>query len=155
MIFFGDCICVSVIFENTKNAIYYDVLTLFLLFSASVPLPNRRNDSLESDNQQRLLKTLETITNRLKRTLRKAPLYSFQFSSEMIIADSNSLEEGRAVLFCRPGSVLKGRMCGKGTCAFLLCPICWLKFHSPPCVLFLFFSFIVFYYTLQQSTKYI
>ncbi|XP_073447245.1 sushi, von Willebrand factor type A, EGF and pentraxin domain-containing protein 1 isoform X2 [Aquarana catesbeiana] len=100
--------------------------------TASVPLPNRRNDSLESDNQQRLLKTLETITNRLKRTLRKAPLYSFQFSSEMIIADSNSLEEGRAVLFCRPGSVLKGRMCvncPKGTFYSLehnMCESCWI-----------------------------
>ncbi|XP_068090442.1 sushi, von Willebrand factor type A, EGF and pentraxin domain-containing protein 1 isoform X2 [Hyperolius riggenbachi] len=100
--------------------------------TASVPLPDRRNDSLESDNQERLLKALETITNRLKRTLRKAPLYSFQFSSEMIVADSNSLEEGKAVLYCRPGSVLKGRMCvncPKGTFYSLehnTCESCWI-----------------------------
>ncbi|KAM4808468.1 sushi, von Willebrand factor type A, EGF and pentraxin domain-containing protein 1 [Rhinophrynus dorsalis] len=100
--------------------------------SASVPLPERRNDTLESENQQRLLTTLETITNRLKRILRKEPLYSFQFSSEMIIADSNSLEEGKAILFCRPGSVLKGRMCvncPKGTYYSLennACESCWI-----------------------------
>ncbi|XP_069622657.1 sushi, von Willebrand factor type A, EGF and pentraxin domain-containing protein 1 [Ranitomeya imitator] len=100
--------------------------------SASVPLPERRNDTVESSNQERLLKTLETITNRLKRTLRKEPLNSFHFSSEMIVADSNSLEEGRAVLFCRPGSVLKGRMCvncPKGTFYSLehnTCESCWI-----------------------------
>ncbi|XP_053558647.1 sushi, von Willebrand factor type A, EGF and pentraxin domain-containing protein 1 [Bombina bombina] len=100
--------------------------------TASVPLPDRRNDTMESENQQRLLKTLETITNRLKRTLKKEPLYSFQFSSEMIIADTNSLESGRAVLFCRPGSMLKGRMCvncPKGTYYSLehnTCESCWI-----------------------------
>ncbi|KAM4706820.1 sushi, von Willebrand factor type A, EGF and pentraxin domain-containing protein 1 [Discoglossus pictus] len=100
--------------------------------TASVPLPDRRNDTMESENQQRLLKTLETITNRLKRTLRKQPLYSFQFSSEMITADSNSLESGKAFLFCRPGSVLKGRMCvncPKGTYYSLehnTCESCWI-----------------------------
>ncbi|KAM9329386.1 sushi, von Willebrand factor type A, EGF and pentraxin domain-containing protein 1 [Gastrophryne carolinensis] len=100
--------------------------------SASVPLPDSRNDTLELDNQQRLLKTLEAITNRLKRTLRKEPLYSFQFSSEMMIADSNSLEEGRAILYCRPGSVLKGRLCvncPKGTFYSLehnACESCWI-----------------------------
>ncbi|MEE6459030.1 hypothetical protein FKM82_000515 [Ascaphus truei] len=100
--------------------------------TASVPLPDRRNDSVESENQQRLLKTLETITNRLKRTLRKEPLYSFQFSSEMIVADSNSLEGSKVFLFCRPGSVLKGRMCVNcpmGTYYSLehyTCESCWI-----------------------------
>ncbi|XP_053321831.1 sushi, von Willebrand factor type A, EGF and pentraxin domain-containing protein 1 [Spea bombifrons] len=100
--------------------------------TASVPLPTRRNDTLESENQHRLLKTLETITNRLKRTLRKEPLHTIQFSSEVIIADSNSLEEGKAFLFCRPGTVLKGRMCvncPKGTYYSLehnTCESCWI-----------------------------
>ncbi|CAH2293998.1 sushi, von Willebrand factor type A, EGF and pentraxin domain-containing 1 [Pelobates cultripes] len=100
--------------------------------TASVPLPDRRNDTLESENQQRLLKTLETITNRLKRTLRKEPLNMIEFSSEVIIADSNSLEDGKAFLFCRPGSVLKGRMCvncPKGTFYSLehnTCESCWI-----------------------------
>lgn len=80
---------------------------------ASVPLPDERNDTLELENQRRLLKTLETITNRLNRTLNKEPMYSFQFASELIVADSNSLETEKAFLFCRPGSVLRGRMCGK------------------------------------------
>ncbi|PKU44337.1 von willebrand factor type egf and pentraxin domain-containing protein 1 [Limosa lapponica baueri] len=78
---------------------------------ASVPLPDERNDTLELENQRRLLKTLETITNRLNRTLNKEPMYSFQFASELIVADSNSLETEKAFLFCRPGSVLRGRMC--------------------------------------------
>lgn len=56
---------------------------------------------------------LEQLTNRLKRTLSKQPLSNFHLSSEMIIADPKSLESKRASLFCRPGSVLKGRMCGE------------------------------------------
>lgn len=56
---------------------------------------------------------LEQLTNRLKRTLSKQPLSNYHLSSEMIIADPKSLESKRASLFCRPGSVLKGRMCGE------------------------------------------
>lgn len=56
---------------------------------------------------------LEQLTNRLKRTLAKQPLSSFHMSSEMIVADPKSLEGKRASLYCRPGSVLKGRMCGE------------------------------------------
>ncbi|KAG8455052.1 hypothetical protein GDO86_001318 [Hymenochirus boettgeri] len=99
--------------------------------TAMIPLPDQRNDTAELENQQRLLRTLETITNRLKRILRKEPLHSFQFSSEMIIADSNSLEDRKAILFCRPGTVLKGRMCvncPKGTYYSLehhACESCW------------------------------
>lgn len=85
-----------------------------------MPLPDERNDTLEWENQQRLLKTLETITNRLKRTLNKEPMYSFQFASELVVADSNSLETEKAFLFCRPGSVLRGRMCGKPNAYCLL-----------------------------------
>ncbi|KAL8203033.1 UNVERIFIED_CONTAM: Sushi, von Willebrand factor type A, EGF and pentraxin domain-containing protein 1 [Gekko kuhli] len=88
-------------------------IKLIFNITASVPLPDERNDTLELENQQRLLKTLETITNRLKRTLNKDPMYSFQFSSELLVADTNSLEAEKAFLFCRPGSVLRGRMCGK------------------------------------------
>ncbi|EMP30778.1 Sushi, von Willebrand factor type A, EGF and pentraxin domain-containing protein 1 [Chelonia mydas] len=86
-------------------------IKLIFNITASVPLPSERNDTVESENQQRLLKTLETITNRLKRTLNKEPMYSFQFASELVVADSNSLETEKAFLFCRPGSVLRGRMC--------------------------------------------
>ncbi|XP_067409310.1 sushi, von Willebrand factor type A, EGF and pentraxin domain-containing protein 1 isoform X1 [Emydura macquarii macquarii] len=86
-------------------------IKLIFNITASVPLPDERNDTVESENQQRLLKTLETITNRLKRTLNKEPMYSFQFASELVVADSNSLETEKAFLFCRPGSVLRGRMC--------------------------------------------
>lgn len=64
-------------------------------------------------NQKRLLRTLEQLTNRLKRTLAKQPLSSFHVSSEMIVADPKSLESKKAFLSCRPGSVLKGRMCGE------------------------------------------
>lgn len=64
-------------------------------------------------NQKRLLRTLEQLTNRLKRTLAKQPLSSFHVSSEMIVADPKSLESKKPSLFCRPGSVLKGRMCGE------------------------------------------
>ncbi|EGW02022.1 Sushi, von Willebrand factor type A, EGF and pentraxin domain-containing protein 1 [Cricetulus griseus] len=74
-------------------------------------ITEERNDTLELENQQRLIKTLETITNRLKSTLNKEPMYSFRLASEMVVADSNSLETEKAFLFCRPGSVLRGRMC--------------------------------------------
>uniref|UniRef100_A0A672YPJ6 Sushi, von Willebrand factor type A, EGF and pentraxin domain-containing protein 1 n=1 Tax=Sphaeramia orbicularis TaxID=375764 RepID=A0A672YPJ6_9TELE len=83
-------------------------------------------------NQKRLLRTLEQLTNRLRRTLSKQPLSSFHLSSEMIVADPKSLESKRASLFCRPGSVLKGRMCVQcpvGTYFSLEyndCESCWL-----------------------------
>lgn len=67
---------------------------------------------MEVANQRRLLRTLEQLTNRLKRTLARQPLSSFHVSSEMIVADPRSLEGRRAFLSCRPGSVLRGRMCG-------------------------------------------
>ncbi|KAJ7408534.1 hypothetical protein BTVI_59212 [Pitangus sulphuratus] len=88
-------------------------IKLIFNITASVPLPDERNDTLELENQRRLLKTLETITNRLNRTLHKEPMYSFQFASELIVADTNSLETEKAFLFCRPGSVLRGRMCAQ------------------------------------------
>ncbi|XP_067379775.1 sushi, von Willebrand factor type A, EGF and pentraxin domain-containing protein 1 isoform X2 [Channa argus] len=91
-------------------------IQIFFNISASIPLPLSRNDSIEVANQKRLLRTLEQLTNRLKRTLAKQPLSSFHVSSEMIVADPKSLESKRASLFCRPGSVLKGRMC-------VLCPV--------------------------------
>ncbi|XP_029470754.1 sushi, von Willebrand factor type A, EGF and pentraxin domain-containing protein 1 [Rhinatrema bivittatum] len=104
-----------------------------LIFNiTAVPLPEERNDTLEMENQRRLLKTLETITNRLKRTLNKEPMYTFQFASELVVADSNSLESERAFLFCRPGSVLKGRMCVNcppGTyysLEHITCESCWI-----------------------------
>ncbi|XP_070287020.1 sushi, von Willebrand factor type A, EGF and pentraxin domain-containing protein 1 [Myotis yumanensis] len=81
--------------------------------TASVPLPDERNDTIEFQNQRRLINTLETITNHLKMTLDKEPMYSFQLASEILVADSNSLETEKAFLFCRPGSVLRGRMCVK------------------------------------------
>ncbi|XP_010084896.1 PREDICTED: sushi, von Willebrand factor type A, EGF and pentraxin domain-containing protein 1-like, partial [Pterocles gutturalis] len=59
-------------------------IKLIFNITASVPLPDERNDTLELENQRRLLKTLETITNRLNRTLNKEPMYSFQFASELI-----------------------------------------------------------------------
>ncbi|KAF2979409.1 hypothetical protein EK904_006478 [Melospiza melodia maxima] len=86
-------------------------IKLIFNITASVPLPDERNDTVELENQRRLLKTLETITNRLNRTLNKEPMYSFQFASELIVADTNSLDTEKAFLFCRPGSVLRGRMC--------------------------------------------
>ncbi|XP_076997754.1 sushi, von Willebrand factor type A, EGF and pentraxin domain-containing protein 1 isoform X2 [Tamandua tetradactyla] len=79
--------------------------------TASVLLPDERNDTLELENQQRLIKTLDSITNQLKTILNKEPMYSFQLASEMLVADSNSLETQKAVLLCRPGSVMRGRMC--------------------------------------------
>lgn len=98
---------------SLKHHVRVYVSFCLVFISASVPLPDERNDTLELENQRRLIKTLETITNRLKRTLNKEPMYSFQLASEMLIADSNSLETEKAFLFCRPGSVLRGRMCGK------------------------------------------
>uniref|UniRef100_A0A3P8S3J5 Sushi, von Willebrand factor type A, EGF and pentraxin domain-containing protein 1 n=1 Tax=Amphiprion percula TaxID=161767 RepID=A0A3P8S3J5_AMPPE len=97
----------------------------------SIPLPLSRNDSVEVANQKRLLRTLEQLTNRLKRTLAKQPLSSFHLSSEMIVADPKSLESKKASLYCRPGSVLKGRMCQcpVGTYFSLEyneCESCWL-----------------------------
>ncbi|XP_063042299.1 sushi, von Willebrand factor type A, EGF and pentraxin domain-containing protein 1 isoform X3 [Engraulis encrasicolus] len=100
--------------------------------TASIPLPVRRNDSVEVVNQRRLLKALEQLTNRLKRTLAKQPFTSFSVSSEMIVADPKSLESRRAALYCRPGSVLKGRMCVQcplGTYFSLEygeCESCWI-----------------------------
>lgn len=82
-------------------------------FPASIPLPLSRNDSAEIVNQKRLLRALEQLTNRLKRTLSKQPFSTFHVSSEMIVADPKSLESKKAALYCRPGSVLKGRVCGE------------------------------------------
>ncbi|XP_062305372.1 sushi, von Willebrand factor type A, EGF and pentraxin domain-containing protein 1 isoform X1 [Osmerus eperlanus] len=99
--------------------------------TATIPLPTSRNDSVEVANQKRLLRTLEQLTNRLKRTLSKQPLSSFRVASEMIVSDPKSLESRRAALFCRPGSVLKGRMCVQcpvGTyysLEFGECESCW------------------------------
>ncbi|XP_069487009.1 sushi, von Willebrand factor type A, EGF and pentraxin domain-containing protein 1 isoform X2 [Ambystoma mexicanum] len=107
-------------------------IKLIFNITASVPLPDKRNDTLELENQRRLLKTLETITNRLKRTLNKEPMYSFHVASEVVVADSNSLESEKAFLFCRPGTVLKGRMCVNcpvGTYYSLehhTCESCWI-----------------------------
>ncbi|KAG8130469.1 hypothetical protein E2320_017145, partial [Naja naja] len=107
-------------------------IKLIFNITATIPLPDKRNDSLEAENQQRLLKTLERITNRLKRTLNKHPMYSFQLSSELLIADINSLEAEKAFLFCKPGSVLRGRMCVNcplGTYYSLehhACESCWI-----------------------------
>uniref|UniRef100_A0A8C7FXD6 Sushi, von Willebrand factor type A, EGF and pentraxin domain-containing protein 1 n=1 Tax=Oncorhynchus kisutch TaxID=8019 RepID=A0A8C7FXD6_ONCKI len=87
-------------------------IQIFFNITASIPQPSSRNDSVEVANQKRLLRILEQLTNRLKRTLAKQPLSSYHVSSEMIVvADPKSLESKRASLFCRPGSVLKGRMC--------------------------------------------
>ncbi|KAM4536515.1 sushi, von Willebrand factor type A, EGF and pentraxin domain-containing protein 1 [Odontesthes bonariensis] len=111
--------------RDQKIQIYFNI-------TASIPLPLSRNDSTEVANQKRLLRTLELLTNRLKRTLAKQPLSSFHVSSEMIVADPKSLESKRASLFCRPGSVLKGRMCVQcpvGTYFSLEyneCESCWL-----------------------------
>ncbi|KAM9717511.1 LOW QUALITY PROTEIN: sushi, von Willebrand factor type A, EGF and pentraxin domain-containing protein 1 [Menidia menidia] len=111
--------------RDQKIQIYFNI-------TASIPLPLARNDSVEVANQKRLLRTLELLTNRLKRTLAKQPLSSFQVSSQMLVADPKSLEGRRASLFCRPGSVLKGRMCVQcpvGTYFSLEhgeCESCWL-----------------------------
>ncbi|XP_074480016.1 sushi, von Willebrand factor type A, EGF and pentraxin domain-containing protein 1 isoform X1 [Sebastes fasciatus] len=107
-------------------------IQIFFNITASIPLPLSRNDSIEVANQKRLLRTLEQLTNRLKRTLAKQPLSSFHVSSEMIVADPKSLESRKPSLFCRPGSVLKGRMCVQcpvGTYFSLEyneCESCWL-----------------------------
>lgn len=93
--------------------LYASLCSLFSTFPASIPLPQSRNDSIEVANQKRLLRTLEQLTNRLKRTLAKQPLSSFHVSSQMIVADPKSLESKRAFLSCRPGSMLRGRMCGE------------------------------------------
>ncbi|XP_017288668.1 sushi, von Willebrand factor type A, EGF and pentraxin domain-containing protein 1 isoform X3 [Kryptolebias marmoratus] len=111
--------------RDHKIQIYFNI-------TASIPLPLSRNDSVEVANQKRLLRTLEHLTNRLKRTLAKQPLSSFHLSSEMIVSDPRSLESKKASLFCRPGSVLKGRMCVQcpvGTYFSLEyneCESCWL-----------------------------
>uniref|UniRef100_A0A3Q2PYT7 Sushi, von Willebrand factor type A, EGF and pentraxin domain containing 1 n=1 Tax=Fundulus heteroclitus TaxID=8078 RepID=A0A3Q2PYT7_FUNHE len=111
--------------RDHKIQIYFNI-------TASIPLPLSRNDSVEVANQKRLLRTLEQLTNRLKRTLAKQPLSSYHVSSEMIVADPRSLESKKASLFCRPGSVLKGRMCVQcpvGTYFSLEhneCESCWL-----------------------------
>ncbi|XP_035004474.2 sushi, von Willebrand factor type A, EGF and pentraxin domain-containing protein 1 isoform X2 [Hippoglossus stenolepis] len=107
-------------------------IQIFFNITASIPLPLSRNDSIEVANQKRLLRTLEQLTNRLRRTLARQPLSSFHVTSEMIVADPKSLESRRASLFCRPGSVLKGRMCVQcpvGTYFSLEyneCESCWL-----------------------------
>nr|XP_057922474.1 sushi, von Willebrand factor type A, EGF and pentraxin domain-containing protein 1 isoform X2 [Doryrhamphus excisus] len=107
-------------------------IQIFFNITASIPLPLSRNDSIEVANQRRLLRTLEQLTNRLKRTLARQPLSSFHLSSEMIVADPKSLDSKRASLFCRPGSVLKGRMCVQcpvGTYFSLEyneCESCWI-----------------------------
>ncbi|KAM6949553.1 LOW QUALITY PROTEIN: sushi, von Willebrand factor type A, EGF and pentraxin domain-containing protein 1 [Aplochiton taeniatus] len=107
-------------------------IQIFFNITASIPLPLSRNDSVEVANQKRLLRTLEQLTNRLKRTLAKQPLSSFHVRSEMILSDPKSLEGKRASLFCRPGSVLIGRMCVRcpvGTYFSLEhreCESCWL-----------------------------
>lgn len=89
------------------------LFTLLHFLPANIPLPQSRNDSVEVANQKRLLRTLEQLTNRLKRTLAKQPLSSFHVSSQMIVADPKSLESKKAFLSCRPGSMLRGRMCGE------------------------------------------
>ncbi|XP_008426204.1 sushi, von Willebrand factor type A, EGF and pentraxin domain-containing protein 1 isoform X1 [Poecilia reticulata] len=111
--------------KDHKIQIYFNI-------TASIPLPLSRNDSVEVANQKRLLRTLEQLTNRLKRTLAKQPLSSYHISSEIIVSDPKSLESKKASLFCRPGSVLKGRMCVQcpvGTYFSLEhneCESCWL-----------------------------
>ncbi|KAJ3584915.1 hypothetical protein NHX12_013638 [Muraenolepis orangiensis] len=107
-------------------------IQIFFNITASIPLPLSRNDSVEAANQRRLMRTLEQLTNRLRRTLARQPLSSFHLASQMIVADPKSLEGRRASLFCRPGSVLKGRMCVQcpvGTyfsLEFRECESCWL-----------------------------
>lgn len=98
--------------ESVESTVFNHFELLFYP-PASIPLPVSRNDSIEVANQRRLLRTLEQLTNRLKRTLARQPLSSFHVSSEMIVADPKSLEGRKAFLSCRPGSVLKGRMCGE------------------------------------------
>ncbi|XP_067257602.1 sushi, von Willebrand factor type A, EGF and pentraxin domain-containing protein 1 isoform X5 [Chanodichthys erythropterus] len=110
--------------REQKIQIYFNI-------TASIPLPLSRNDSAEMVNQKRLLRALEQLTNRLKRTLSKQPFSTFHVSSEMIIADPKSLESKKAALYCRPGSVLKGRVCVQcpvGTyfsLEYAECESCW------------------------------
>ena len=83
------------------------------ILPASIPLPILRNDSIEVANQKRLLRMMDLLTNRLKRTLARQTMSNFHVSSEIIVADPKTLESRKAFLSCRPGSVLKGRMCGE------------------------------------------
>ncbi|XP_064199795.1 sushi, von Willebrand factor type A, EGF and pentraxin domain-containing protein 1 isoform X2 [Anguilla rostrata] len=107
-------------------------IQIFFNITASIPLPLSRNDSAEVANQKRLLRTLEQLTNRLKRTLSRQPLSTFNIASEMIVADPKSLESRKASLYCRPGSVLNGRMCVQcpiGTyysLEYTTCESCWI-----------------------------
>uniref|UniRef100_A0A8C4ZWE3 Sushi, von Willebrand factor type A, EGF and pentraxin domain-containing protein 1 n=1 Tax=Gadus morhua TaxID=8049 RepID=A0A8C4ZWE3_GADMO len=107
-------------------------IQIFFNITASIPLPQSRNDSVEAANQRRLMRTLEQLTNRLRRTLARQPLSSFNLERELIVVDPKSLVSRRATLFCRPGSVLKGRMCVQcpvGTYFSLEyheCESCWL-----------------------------
>ncbi|GCC29611.1 hypothetical protein chiPu_0008054 [Chiloscyllium punctatum] len=100
--------------------------------SASVALPDNKNEMAESDNQRRLFHTLDHVVRRLKRALDSDPLYQFSFASEVVQSNSKSLESSKATLFCRPGSVLKERMCVNcpvGTYYSLehrACESCWL-----------------------------
>ena len=75
------------------------------------------------------MRTLEQLTNRLRRTLARQPLSSFNLERELIVVDPKSLVSRRATLFCRPGSVLKGRMCGEQIRLILSFNI---PPHSPP-----------------------
>ncbi|XP_067839671.1 sushi, von Willebrand factor type A, EGF and pentraxin domain-containing protein 1 [Heptranchias perlo] len=107
-------------------------IQLVFNITASVALPDDQNDTAESDNQRRLLQTLEHVERRLKRALDSEPLYQFPFASEIVQSDSKSLESSKAALFCRPGSVLKERMCVScpvGTYYSLehsACESCWI-----------------------------
>ncbi|XP_078251223.1 sushi, von Willebrand factor type A, EGF and pentraxin domain-containing protein 1 isoform X2 [Rhinoraja longicauda] len=107
-------------------------INLVFNISASVAMPSDQNDTVESVNQKRLLSTLEHVTSRLKRALDREPLRQFSFGSEMARSNSRSLESDKASLFCRPGSVLKERMCVNcpvGTfysLEHMACESCWI-----------------------------
>ncbi|XP_069779037.1 sushi, von Willebrand factor type A, EGF and pentraxin domain-containing protein 1 isoform X2 [Narcine bancroftii] len=107
-------------------------INLVFNISASVEQTKDQNYTIESDNQRRLLDTLERVTSRLKRALDSEPLYQFSFGSELARSNSKSLESNKAALFCRPGSVLKERMCVNcpvGTFYSLehrACESCWI-----------------------------
>uniref|UniRef100_A0A4W3I336 Sushi, von Willebrand factor type A, EGF and pentraxin domain containing 1 n=1 Tax=Callorhinchus milii TaxID=7868 RepID=A0A4W3I336_CALMI len=100
--------------------------------SATIAQPDEQNDTAELESQRRLLETLEQVTSRLKRALESEPLYRFPFKSETVLSDSKSLESNKAALFCRPGSVLKERMCVNcpiGTffsLEHISCESCWI-----------------------------
>ncbi|XP_043916972.1 sushi, von Willebrand factor type A, EGF and pentraxin domain-containing protein 1 isoform X2 [Protopterus annectens] len=98
-------------YKKLDNSLTDQKIQLIFNITASIPYPRRRNDTAEALNQQRILRTLEKITNRLKRALSRDPIQVFQIESEMVFADTKSLETENAILFCRPGSVLKGHMC--------------------------------------------